>query len=324
MTGVLRSRLMRAIDAPLCAHWLLSGLVVSQAIAGNLNAQIAELLIQEQIKVLAIEEFLLSSGHWICRAVGVSGFVATGLFDTQLAAPEPFFLAKLLDRDAAGAAVFLAPQEIGQGNANGGLDLVVEYMQGGWDLEDPLWRGVLTIGHAAYVKYHRGYRLRRALQEYWTKHADMFVTAGYRPLENFELSREQLSGLALRFDTRRTLCYSDGTGPPGQTVSNAFHYAAPLCGFTPAEQRVLLKAADGLTDQEIADDLHASVNSIKQAWRTIYTRVEAYAPSVFSDNDAREKNGKRGNEKRRRVIAFVVEHPQELRPYFYEGRRRRA
>lgn len=320
MTGVLRSRLMRAIDAPLCAHWLMSALGIAQPLAGKLSAQIAELLDQEQIKGLAIEEFAPASGRWTCRGVGVSGFVGRELIDAHLAAPKPFFLAELLDRSATGAAVFLAPKEIGHGNTNGGLDLVVEYMQGGWDLSDPRWRAVVTIAHETYVRHHRGYRLRRALQEFWSAQSDVYLPAGYRPVETFELTAEQLSSIALRFDTKRTLCCADGTGAPGQTVTNAFQYAEPLCGFTPTEQRVLLRAADRLTDQEIADDIQCSVNSVKQAWRTIYTRVQSYAPSVLTDDEDRERNGKRGLEKRRRVIAFAVDHPQELRP-FSSGRR---
>jgi hypothetical protein len=318
--GVLRSRLLSAADSAACAQWLTNGLLIPLTLAAGLGVQLAELLRRDQIKALAIEELSPATGGWIYRGLGVSGFVVPALIDAHIAAPKPFLFADLLHQAAAGAHVFLAPAEIGRANADGSLDLVVEYMQGGWDYADPFWRSVAVISHETYVKHHRGYHMRRVLSEFWTAHSETYLTAGYRVLQTFDLSAEQLRGIKAGFDTRRTLCYADGSGAPGLTVTNAFQFAAPSCGFTYNEQRVLLSAADGLSDTEIAEALGWSANSVKLAWRTIYKRVQAHAPFVLMDADGREKDGRRGPEKRRHVLAFVVRHPEELRPY-HHGRR---
>ena len=125
----------------MCAHWLASGLVMPPRLATKLSGQIAGLIGLEQIKVLTIEEFSPHSGRWTCKGIGVSGFVDRALIDAHLAAPKPFFLVDLLDRTAAGAAVFLAPPDIGHANANGGLDLVVELSR--------LYRRLIVVSQAA-------------------------------------------------------------------------------------------------------------------------------------------------------------------------------
>src|SRR4029079_19712413 len=78
---------------------------------------------------------------------------------------------------------------------------------------------------------------------------------------------------------------------------------------------VLIRAVGGHTDLEIAEDLRSSPNAIKHAWRSIYARLQANAPYVLEDQEAAARGGRRGPEKRRRVIAFVTDHPQELRPF---------
>jgi hypothetical protein len=50
-------------------------------------------------------------------------------------------------------------------------------------------------------------------------------------------------------------------------------------------------------------------------WRSIYARVGDRAPSVLRESVAAHGSHGRGHEKRRRVIAFVNDHPEEMRPY---------
>jgi hypothetical protein len=108
---------------------------------------------------------------------------------------------------------------------------------------------------------------------------------------------------------------------PSSTIAHMFAYDPPRCAFTRAEQQVLTGAVDGLTDAKIAQQLGVQTTAITMRWRSIYARVSERAPSVlrFEENG----NSGRGEEKRRRVIAFVSEHLEELRPYAHPPRRQR-
>ncbi len=98
-------------------------------------------------------------------------------------------------------------------------------------------------------------------------------------------------------------------------------YDPPRCLFTRAEQQVLVGAVDGLTDAKIAQQLEIPVTAVAMRWRSIYARLLDSAPSVLRSEE--EANGARGEEKRRKAIAFVSEHPEELRPYAPAPRRQR-
>lgn len=94
-------------------------------------------------------------------------------------------------------------------------------------------------------------------------------------------------------------------------------FAEPRCGFSSGEQRVLACAIEGMTDQEIAGELATTPNAVKQAWRSIYQRVADRVPGMLAATSSFE-GGKRGPEKRRRVIAYAESHLEELRPYARE------
>jgi len=59
-------------------------------------------------------------------------------------------------------------------------------------------------------------------------------------------------------------------------------------------QRLLVAALRGLTDDELSDDLMVSHSAVKNAWRSIYAR---------------------GKQKRQRLLAYLRERPEELRPF---------
>lgn len=53
--------------------------------------------------------------------------------------------------------------------------------------------------------------------------------------------------------------------------------------------------------------------ALKKLWRGIYERIEDVAPGFFGDEV--DEDGKRGPEKRRQVLAYVRQRPEELRPW---------
>ena len=318
----LRARIAGTKDDGACARWLGQGHHGPWVCGQNDPEVLGRLIAEERIRALLIEEHDIKSAAWRLVGCGISAFVVPSALDHHLADPRPFLLGGLLFQERAGANQFLGPAQIGRANAGDGLHLVVEYAQLNWDFADPHWRVVAAIAHTEYRRHHTGYRLQRVLQEGWTAHEGMYLGAGYRAHSRLDIApdvagaRADLSGGGCG---ARTLFYADKdesfTRAPGLPVTSAFDFIEPKCGLAPGEQRVLAAAVGGMTDGQIAELLKISLNAVKQSWRSIYARIADTAPFVIPPEDEDSSDGKRGPEKRRRVIAFIEEHPQEIRPY---------
>jgi hypothetical protein len=103
----------------------------------------------------------------------------------------------------------------------------------------------------------------------------------------------------------------------GSWIGSLFDYHPPRFGFNPSQQRLLLSALVGETgtDQELCEKLRISLTTVKKMWLSIYDRVAEGMPEWIPDH-ARADTGppERGKEKRRRLLAYLREHPEELRP----------
>jgi DNA-binding NarL/FixJ family response regulator len=106
-------------------------------------------------------------------------------------------------------------------------------------------------------------------------------------------------------------------GEFGSALGLLFASRRPRLGFARIQQQVLEGAVDDLSDEEIADHLGLSSHAVNMRWRTIYERIDArpeLAADIFHCRD-RSQGEAGGGRKRRRVVAFVRAHPEELRPF---------
>jgi len=53
---------------------------------------------------------------------------------------------------------------------------------------------------------------------------------------------------------------------------------------------------------------------VKKVWGSIYERVSAHSHGLIPDKVPEELNSERGKEKKQRLLAYLREHPEELRP----------
>jgi hypothetical protein len=61
--------------------------------------------------------------------------------------------------------------------------------------------------------------------------------------------------------------------------------------------------------------LGTSLSTVKNTWRSIYNRAAARLPDLFPDHARADlRLSQRGKEKRRFLLAYLREHPEELRP----------
>jgi len=97
---------------------------------------------------------------------------------------------------------------------------------------------------------------------------------------------------------------------PGRYLGSLFAYQAPHCSFRPSEQRLLLVALRGGTNQELADDLSISLSAVKKTWLSIYNRDSNRLPSIFPNGVAIQEEGERGKEKKQHLIAYLRDHPE--------------
>jgi hypothetical protein len=91
--------------------------------------------------------------------------------------------------------------------------------------------------------------------------------------------------------------------------------ARPQIGFSRAEQRMLWLAIEEGTDEDLHHKLNLALTTVKKRWRSIYDRTAERLPHLFRDRAPGEiLRLERGKERRRRLLAYLRDHPEELRP----------
>jgi hypothetical protein len=257
-------------------------------------------------------------GHRIV-GFGASICVSRTFADQELANPRPGLNARIMASIDSGAPVILDESALREGNTIGGLDLVV--------LSPVLRRDALSPDQAAeaqmliaaaFLDLHAGYRWSRFLTEIHDEfeRQNLVEASGvWRVVSDFsEFYRahpdEKASpGRALAVVTRE-----EAFRVPGQVSGKLFTYREPVLDLQSSEQQLLVAALTGLTDEQLADKLRLGLPAVKKRWRSIFERVSA-RPDLFPGIGDGFEDGSRGRQKRHYILAYVREHPEELRPF---------
>jgi hypothetical protein len=99
-----------------------------------------------------------------------------------------------------------------------------------------------------------------------------------------------------------------------------YRYQEPVLRLSPAEQNLLAAALSGKTDAELSAVLGLSIEAIKKRWMSIFDRVDEFKADILTRTD--EDSDGRGPQKRHRVVAYVRNHPEELRPFAWDRKGR--
>jgi hypothetical protein len=254
-------------------------------------------------------------------ALTLSGFVTGAFYREYTGAPWPCLTNWLLDKALAGErARFLDRQGQIEGNTGEGLDLVMlDYVQDPMDWTSDEGRRVMTHFMPLFLQVHRGYNLSSMTVEAGIAYEPMALGAGYRLLGHIEIGErsgvELPPGASIRRGVYSITRQEARLVPPSSPISAIFTYHRPRFRFTAGEQRVLSRAIEGSTDDEIAAALHVSHDAVKQTWRSIYDHVFTVMPELVVREGETAAAGTRGQEKRRRVSAYLRDNAQELRPH---------
>jgi hypothetical protein len=252
------------------------------------------------------------AGHKIV-ACGMGVFVTRSFADREIRNPRPGLNARIIAGIAAGESIVLSRAQIGAGNAHGGIDFVNMY--GTWR-EGIMNADQLAEVHAllgtSFVEHFAGYRFNRVLKEAVGPSAIALAraTGTYRLIAEFKESNSALVVVAR--DSVVTAPYS--------VAATMYRYQEPVLRFRPAEQKLLAAALTGKTDAELSSDLGLSIEAIKKRWMSVFSRINEFKPEILN-NGGPESDG-RGPQKRHRVVAYVRAHPEELRPFSWDQKKR--
>jgi DNA-binding CsgD family transcriptional regulator len=241
-----------------------------------------------------------------------------------------FWVGPELARRAHGnRSPILNTKEIGVVNARDGLNL------GMWvchvDYSSPSADNAKLASRVfmeAFALHHRGFNIKEAFvgsldvpnatvalaagASFWDAHAQRYEG-------HWDVSDE---GLRRRVERHHLVGISREVAFArwGSWMSTLFVWSPPKAGFSPSEQRLMLAALDGRTDEELATELAVSPSTVKNTWRSIFARAGRRLPDIlpngtpFTEIDL-GADTRRGKEKRARLLAYVRDHPEEVRPF---------
>lgn len=314
---VISYRPMRAKDVPECVSIVARHPILAVRYGDeirDLKAAWLGLLGREAFRAIVFED----SPQSVHRIVGtgVSAFVSDDFLRSLKKAPFSWLGPELTRRISRGESPLLSDRALREANTKGGLNLAV------WEgaLQPEIWG--YAEAHAAlisaFVEQHSGFLLKEAIGQPSTREAlEVTLRSGaqllhqdgrYVDLENRSL--DEVFKVPYQVGLTREVALSR----PGAWVASLFLYQAPQCSFRPSEQRLLVAALRGRTDQELANDLGISLSAVKKTWLSIYNRVSTQMPSFFPNGVAMPEEGERGREKKQHLIAYLRDHPEELRP----------
>jgi DNA-binding CsgD family transcriptional regulator len=260
------------------------------------------------------------AGKLRIAAAGVSVFVRDSFIQELKTSSSFWFGPELARRITTGESPVLSDREVCAANSGEGLNLLVWERALSQDAENaPAIFGRMV---EAYIEVHRGYFLREMVTAqaesretlqwaidagglYWDPQHKEYVKSvpNIRTAHN----KPHIVGLTRDLEWQRL----------GSWVGILFEHRPPRFGFSRSEQKLLGLALEGDrgTDEELAEQLGVSLATVKKMWLSIYRRVAEQAPDSVPDFPRTEAGGsQRGKEKRRLILAYLRDHPEELRP----------
>ncbi len=259
----------------------------------------------------------------IC-CVGVTLFV-NDEFVRELKAPPSFWVGpELVQRVLRSNSPILSDRQVQEGNSRGGLNLLVWEGCFRWGLEKN--HEIQRLAMDTFIKQHRGFLLKEVVAPQmesierlqWTLRTGGMLwdpLAGRYEKSLKEKDPKEIIGKPHLIGVAREIIIERADSWSASWVGALFDYQPPRFGFSRSEQRLLEAALAGEsgTDRELAESLAVSLPTIKKMWLSIYRRVNDHQPGTIRDCVPVEVT-ERGKEKRRPLLTYLREHPEELRP----------
>ena len=249
-------------------------------------------------------------------AAGTSLFVAEAFVQELKSEPLFWIGPEIARRVARGQSPVLSDHDVVAGNSSGGLNLIL------WDLciapESAARLEVRSQVTGGFFEMHRGFRLREiiGLQAAFPEEVHWILEAGglfFKPAQQDYVGTTEISAADVVLQPHVLGLTRDLAVAKMTWMSSIFMHVPPQMGLSQGEQRLLLAALRGGTDEELSDELAITVSAVKKAWRSIYDRAAVHLPGTILDGG--REDGERGKQKKQRLLAHLRSHPEELRPH---------
>ncbi|HEX5324846.1 MAG TPA: hypothetical protein VFW40_13750 [Capsulimonadaceae bacterium] len=257
---------------------------------------------------------------------GSSVFVADRFIQEAKTWRAPDLSGQIIRDELGGKSPVLNAAAVRAANSGDGLNLFVLHY--GWDignLEPDQARAVRDELIRAFLNEHRGYRLKEILiQRCGDEGVRRVLTGGFVLRRDFADYYQKNGSAAPPPDQHPYLAgltREEAQMVEGSAIASLFLYTAPRFRFRQGEQELLRRALMGETDEELAVSLAVSPSAIKKRWASIFERSAAVMPDLLPRaGQPAGAERKRGAEKRRRLLAYLRHHPEDLRPVYAEPR----
>jgi hypothetical protein len=289
---------------------------------GDLFGRLADVwcgLLQRELVTASVVEDLDRDKQDSVRGLGLSTFL-TDAFTRHAKTPPLFWIGpELIRRMERNDSPILDFFKIRAANSGDGLNVFV------WEVDvrsaaDQEYLAVAVELGKGFFECCAGFNIKQVMGQHpWGRPFRTAAGGGGWLVNNQsgeyaapdDLDAVERAGRPFLFGLTRELAYT----LPGNWLATLFNYTPPRVFFTRAEQRLLNVALTGHTDQEIADVLAVSLSAAKRCWESVYARVSLRLAGLLpEDGFGLSPVGGRGAEKKRRLLSYLRDHPEELRP----------
>lgn len=211
--------------------------------------------------------------------------------------------------------------QVARANAHGGLNVMMCF--GGWKHDGLSREQFLAVREKQSEAFHLalgGYHIKEFLADPIGEETLQWMLDAGTCLRRDYSNYFRKHGVPIPKSPQRPwlvgLTKEEAFAHPGSHVAGLFVYTPPRFHFNRSQQVLLRHALLGETCEEEAESLFISPWTVKKRWHDIYERVAdvdrellpppiAHGPHVIS----------RGAEHRRRLLYYLRQHPEELRPF---------
>jgi hypothetical protein len=265
----------------------------------------------------AVIEMPLSHGPRQLVGFGGAVFVSETFFQNEIDDPRPGLNARIIASVARKEPVVLTHDDVRRANTDGGLNVVITHACWSPDaMTSEQMRAFEATMSYAFFQLMRGYRLIRLVREAGSKAAITHVESQRVFGKMVPFNRFHTTHPDTRWNHDRALFVAEREhclSLPASVAAILFSYSEPVLNLHETDQELALAALDGLTDGELARVLDLKLPALKKRWTSLFDRVGRARPDLVPHFD-RDTVETRGPQKRHRLLAYLREHPEELRP----------
>jgi DNA-binding NarL/FixJ family response regulator len=245
---------------------------------------------------------------------GFAAFVRKEFVEAELGNPRPGLTSRLIEAIITRRDPLASLNEIRAANTRGDLQQIVLDVSWNDDMLTPLERDdVRTMLGMAYAELFAGFRIARVISEIVdvmdAYHAKSFSDTTI--IDRFENLRAENPAWNPEWALCITTLDSIRAHPGSIAAGVVQQYLVPRLGFTQGEKDLLEAATDGLDDLSASSELGLTLSAIKKRWSSIFQRVAVRMPDLCPS----DSSDTRGQQKRNRILTYVRQHPEELRPF---------